>query len=386
MSDVCIVGIGIHKFGRTDGVSGLDQGVFAVREALGDAGIEWSDIQFAYGGSDAAGNPDTMVERLGLTGVQFINVRNGCAAGGSALFSAQMAIKSGEFDIGLAVGFDKHPRGAFNALPEEYNLPEWYGEAGYMITTQFFAAKITRYMHEHGIAPVTLGRVAEKAFRNAQHAPHAWRRDPVPLDVIMDAPLVSDPYTKYMFCSPAEGGVALILASEKKARELGKPLVRLKAAAMRTRPPGSFEVFAPSIDVMPEGAGPRGTATRIASADAFAMAGIGPKDISVAQLQDTEAGAEIMHMAENGFCADGEQEAWLAEGHTEIGGKLPVNTDGGCLACGEPIGASGLRQVYENVVQLRGDGGGRQVPGTPKTAYSHVYGAPGVSAVTILER
>ncbi len=89
-------------------------------------------------------------------------------------------------------------------------------------------------------------------------------------------------------------------------------------------------------------------------------------------------------MAENGFCADGDQEQWIAEGRTRIGGALPVNTDGGCLACGEPIGASGLRQVYENVVQLRGLGGGRQVPGTPRTAYSHVYGAPGVSAVTIL--
>lgn len=381
MSDVCIVGIGIHRFGRTDGLSGLQQGVHAVRAALADAGVDWPQIEFAYGGSDAAGNPDTMVEQLGLTGVQFINVRNGCAAGGSALFSAQMAIKSGEFDLGLAVGFDKHPRGAFNALPAEYNLPDWYGEAGYMVTTQFFAAKITRYMHQHGISPTTLGRVAEKAFRNAVHAPHAWRREPVDLETIMTAPLVSDPYTKYMFCSPAEGGVALILASEKKARELGKPLIRLKAATMRTRPPGSFEVFAPCIDI----GGGTATATRLASAAAFEQAGIGPRDIAVAQLQDTECGAEIMHMAENGFCADGEQEAWLAEGRTEIGGTLPVNTDGGCLACGEPIGASGLRQVYENVVQLRGAGGGRQVPGRPRTAYSHVYGAPGVSAVTILE-
>ncbi len=381
MSDVCIVGIGIHPFGRTDGLSGLDQGVFAVREAMKDAGVEWKDVNFAYGASDSAGNPDTMVERLGLTGMQFINVRNGCAAGGSALFSAQMAIKSGEYDLGLAVGFDKHPRGAFNAMPSEYNLPDWYGEAGYMITTQFFAAKVTRYMHEHGISPTTLGRISEKAFRNAVHAPHAWRREPVDLETIMSAPLVSDPYTKYMFCSPAEGGVALLLASEKKARELGKPFIRLKAAAMRTRPPGSFEVFAPSIDVTRGG-----SATNIASRDAFAAAGIGPEDIAVAQLQDTEAGAEIMHMAENGFCKDGEQEKWIAEGRTEISGKLPVNTDGGCLACGEPIGASGLRQVYENVVQLRGDGGGRQVPGAPKTAYSHVYGAPGVSAVTILER
>lgn len=379
--DVCIVGIGIHPFGRTEGLSGLDQGVFAVRQAMADAGVVWTDMQFAYGASDAAGNPDTMVERLGLTGMQFINVRNGCAAGGSALFSSLMAIKSGAFDLGLAVGFDKHPRGAFNAMPSEYNLPDWYGEAGLMVTTQFFAMKTARYLHDHGISSETLGRIPEKAFRNAVHASHAWRREPVALDDIMNAPMVSDPYTKYMFCSPAEGGVALILASEKKARELGKPLIRLKSAAMRTRPPGSFEVFAPSIDIERGG-----SATNLASAAAFAEAGIEPRDIRIAQLQDTEAGAEIMHMAENGFCKDGEQEEWIAQGWTEIDGKLPVNTDGGCLACGEPIGASGLRQVYENVVQLRGDGGGRQVPGNPNTAYSHVYGAPGVSAVTILER
>lgn len=124
MSAVCIIGVGIHRFGRTDGLTGVDQGVFAVREALADAGVGWPDIQFAYGASDAAGNPDTMVEQLGLTGLQFINVKNGCAAGGSALFAASSSIKSGEYDIGLAVGFDKHPRGAFNALPAEYNLPD----------------------------------------------------------------------------------------------------------------------------------------------------------------------------------------------------------------------------------------------------------------------
>ena len=381
MTDACIIGIGIYPFGRTDGRSGIDQGVVAVRAALADAGVEWPDLQFAYGASEAAGNPDTMVDRLGLTGIQFINVRNGCAAGGSALASAQMAIGSGQYDIGLAVGFDKHPRGAFNALPAEYGLPDWYGEAGYMVTTQFFAAKITRYMHLHGVTRRSLGRVAEKAFRNGVHAPHAWRREPVSIETILDAPMVSDPYSKYMFCSPAEGGVALIIASEKKARELGCSPIRLKAATMRTRPPGSFEVFAPSIDIERGG-----SATAIASADAYRLAGIGPGEINVAQLQDTEAGAEIMHMAENGFCRDGEQEQWLAVGRTAIGGSLPVNTDGGCLACGEPIGASGLRQVFENVVQLRGQGGGRQVPGNPKTAYSHVYGAPGVSAVTILER
>ena len=381
MTDVCIIGAGIHPFGRTAGRSGRDQGVFAVRQALADAGVEWRDIQFAFGGSSASGAADIMVNELGLTGLPFVNVANGCATGGSSLAAARASIASGEFEIGLAVGFDKHDRGAFDPKPADWGLPDWYGETGFMLTTQFFATKIQRYMALHGISATTLGRVAEKAFRNGTLADHAWRRSPVDLDTILNAPMINDPLTKYMFCSPAEGGVALILASEKKARELGVTPVRLKTASVRTRPPGSFEVFAPSIDVE------RGVSSSVlASRAAFTAAGIGPEDIDVAQLQDTESGAEIMHMAENGFCADGEQEAWLAEGRTEIGGKLPVNTDGGCLACGEPIGASGLRQVYENVVQLRGAAGARQVPGAPKTAYSHVYGAPGISAVAILER
>jgi acetyl-CoA acetyltransferase len=126
--------------------------------------------------------------------------------------------------------------------------------------------------------------------------------------------------------------------------------------------------------------------TVVASRAAYEEAGIGPADVDVVQLQDTDAGAEIIHMAENGFCADGEQEKLLAEGATEIGGALPVNTDGGLIANGEPIGASGLRQVNELVAQLRGQAGDRQVPGEPRVGYAQVYGAPGTAAVTILSR
>jgi acetyl-CoA acetyltransferase len=382
MNNVYIIGAGIHPFGRTEGRSGRDQGVFAVRQAMEDAGIAWEDVGCAYGGSAAAGSADIMVNELGLTGLPFINVSNGCATGGSALASARFAVAAGEYDVALAVGFDKHPRGAFNADPKSYGLPEWYGETGMMLTTQFFALKIQRYMQLHGISRETLGKVAEKAFRNGEKTDHAWRRSQIDLETILNAPMVNDPLTKYMFCSPAEGGVALILASEKKVKELGiSDAVKISSIAVRTRPPGSFEVFSPSVDIENGG-----KPTVLASKAAFEMAGIGPEDVDVAQLQDTESGAEIMHMAENGFCEDGEQEQWFAEGRTELNGSLPVNTDGGCLACGEPIGASGLRQVYENTVQLRGRGGERQVPNDPKVAYSHVYGAPGLSGVAILER
>jgi acetyl-CoA acetyltransferase len=381
MSDVAIVGIGIHPFGRTPDRTGLEQGAFAVRQALGDAGIGWGDVQFAYGGSQDGGNADTMVEELGLTGLQFINVANGCATGGSALISAYGAIRSGQYDLGLVVGFDKHEQGSFRVRPADWGLPEWYGEVGFALTTQFFAMKIQRYMALHGITDDALIRVAEKAFANGALNPTAWRRRALSYEEIAQSTMISDPLRQYMFCSPGEGAVALILASPKRVAQLTRNPVWLKGAAMRTRGAGSFEVFSPSLSVE-DGEG----ATPIAARAAFAMAGIGPEEIDIAQLQDTESGAEIMHMAENGFCQDGEQEKWLRDGMTRLDGRLPVNTDGGCLANGEPIGASGLRQVYETVLQLRGDAGARQVPKRVRTGYTHVYGAPGVSAVTILAR
>jgi len=150
---------------------------------------------------------------------------------------------------------------------------------------------------------------------------------------------------------------------------------------VRTRGFGSFEIFSTSLPLE------RAQSPTVQAAqDAYELAGVGPEDIDIVQVQDTEAGAEIMHMAENGLCRDGEQEALIQAGETEIDGTLPVNTDGGCMASGEPVGASGLRQVYEICLQLRGDARNRQVPKKLRTGYTHVYGIPGVSSVTILEK
>jgi len=293
--------------------------------------------------------------------------------------TAYMAIKAGMCDVAMAIGFDKHPRGAFNS--GNAGEGEWYSESGLKLTTQFFGMKIQRYMHDYGITQDTLAKVAEKAFRNGSINDMAWRRTPLSKEQILESPMLSNPLTQFMFCNPGEGGVALIMCRADKAKQFTDKPVFLKGAAIRTRQFGSFEVFAPhvpeQVDSWP---------TVDASKAAYEDAGIGPKDIDVAQIQDTETGAEVMHMAENGFCEHGEQEHMIQNGETEITGRLPINTDGGCLANGEPIGASGLRQVYENVLQLQGRAGDHQVPGDPKTAYTHVYGAPGLSGVTILSR
>jgi acetyl-CoA C-acetyltransferase len=378
-ADVAIVGLGIHPFGRHPGVSGLEMAARAARAALADAGIGWEQVDFAAGGSDSAGNADTTVSVLGLTGVPFVNVKNGCATGGSALTTAHAMLTAGSADIALVVGFDKHPPGAFNPLPEEWGIGSWYGETGLMLTTQFFAMKIQRYMAEHGISESTLAKVAAKAFENGSRNPNAWRRQALSEAEVLASKMVSDPLRQYMFCSPGEGAVALVLARGGRIREFSSKPVLLRSVAFRTRRFGSFEVFSPSIPIQ---SAPSPTAE--AAAAAFEHAGVGPEDVDVAQLQDTESGAEVMHLAETGLCRDGEQEALIQSGATRIGGRLPINTDGGCLACGEPIGASGLRQVHEVALQLRGDAGDRQIPGSARVGFTQVYGAPGVSACTVL--
>jgi acetyl-CoA acetyltransferase len=319
------------------------------------------------------------VSALGLTGLPFINVKNGCATGGSALTTAHAMLASAAAETALVVGFDKHPPGAFNPLPEEWGIGSWYGETGLMLTTQFFAMKIQRYMAEHSISESTLAKVASKAFENGSRNPNAWRRRPLSEEEVLASKPVNPPLRQFMFCSPGEGAVALVLARGPKIAELARTPVYLRSVAFRTRRFGSFEVFSPSIPI--ESAP---SPTTEAAAAAFEQSGIGPEDVDVAQLQDTESGAEVMHLAETGLCAHGEQEALIQSGATRIDGRLPVNTDGGCLANGEPIGASGLRQVHEVVLQLRGDAGDRQVPGPCRVGFTQVYGAPGVSACTVL--
>jgi len=387
--NVAIVGVGLHPFGRFEGRTGLQMGAFATRQALADAGIGWSDVQVAFGGSlgvvlpDSHGDtmPDSLVTELGLTGLPFVNVANGCATAGTALLMAASAIESGAQDVAVAVGFDKHPRGHFNADPEVHGLPAWYGEMGMFVTTQFFAMKIQRYMHDHGITQQTLARVAAKNFRNGAKNPNAWRRKPLSEEEILASRMLNHPLTQYMFCSPDEGAAAVVLCRTDRAGEFTDTPVFLKGAALRSRRFGTFEVFSPWLAAEQTPA-----PTADAAAAAFAQAGIGPDEVDVAQVQDSESGAEIIHMAETGLCEDGEQEELIARGATEIDGELPINTDGGLIANGEPIAASGMRQVIEVVTQLRGDAGERQVRNEPRVGFTQVYGAPGVSACTVLTR
>jgi len=381
VTDVAIVGVGLHPFGRYGDKLCLQMGAEAAQLALKDAGTDWSRVGAAYVGSYEVSNPDAIVGWLGLTGIPVRGVFNGCATGGTSLQMAAAAIRHGDADVVMAIGMDKHPRGAFAADPSVVGLPSWYGQTGMFLTTHFFGTKINRYMHDHGISAMSLARIAAKNLSNGSINPAAWRRTPVSAEQVLASEVVNYPLTRYMYCGPDEGAAAVVLCRADLAHEFTSTPVYVRAAELRSRRKGAFEVQSPSL---PLESAPSPTVD--AARAAFEVAGIGPEDVDVAQLQDTDAGSELIHMAENGFCADGEQEKWIAEGWTEISGRLPVNTDGGLIANGEPIGASGLRQVYEVVLQLQGRAGERQVPNDPRVGYTHLYGAPGASAVSILTR
>jgi acetyl-CoA C-acetyltransferase len=379
MNDVAIIGVGLHPFGRFGDKPAIEMGAEAILAALDDAGITWGDVQFAFGGSLEVMNPDAVTRLVGLTGIPFTDVFNACATAASSIQLTADTIRLGKYDIGVAVGMDKHPRGAFTADPSAMGLPGWYRETGQFLTTKFFGMKTNRYMHEHGISIQTLAKVAAKNYRNGSRNPNAFRRSPLSEEDIINSPVLNYPLTQYMFCAPDEGAAAVVMCRADIAHRYTSTPVYVRACEIRTRRYGAYEVhatFAPvEEDVSP---------TVYASRAAFEAAGIAPQDIDVIQLQDTDAGNEVIHMAETGFCADGEQEKLVADGATEIGGPMPINTDGGLIANGEPIGASGLRQTHELVRQLRGQAGERQVPGTPRVGFAQVYGAPGTAAATIL--
>lgn len=234
MSSVAIIGIGCRPFGRYLDTTARKEAVRAVRAALDDAAMSWGDIDYAVGGSMDAGSADTLVADLGLTGVPFVNVLNGCATGTSSLVAAVQAIGSGAAETALVVGFDSHPRGAFAIRPEALGLGQWYGTTGLAMTSQFFALKIQRYLHEHGLPARLLETVASKAFRNAALNPNAWRRKPLTEADVRDSMMLSDPLRQYMFCSPGDGAAALVLCSAERAKRYRDDPVYIAGAAVRT--------------------------------------------------------------------------------------------------------------------------------------------------------
>ena len=374
--NVVIAGVGIHPFGRFEGVSNTEMGVHAVRAALAEAGNPTFDAAFcgtAYGGV-ASGHK--VLGALARTGMPIVDVEAGCASGGAALQLAAGAIRAGQYECVLVFGVEKMPKGIIRSSFFE----PWREEAGLASTPAYFALRAQRLLREAGLTKEHLADVVVKNRRNGVNNPNAMFRKEVTREEVLASRVVCEPLHLWMLCSPNEGAAAIVL---RRAAAPNGRSVMLASARLRSHLPGSVLGEAtPLSGIDDTGITPPST---LAARDAYEEAALAPGDLDVVECQDTDAARELLAYQELGLCEPGEQAQLLADGTTLLGGTLPVNPSGGLLSKGEPLGASALGQVIELVHQLRGEAGPRQVAGA-RVGLAHTVGRGANACCVIVKR
>jgi acetyl-CoA acetyltransferase len=379
MREVCVIGVGIHPFGRFPEKTFVDLGAKATLGALKDANVGWKQIQAAYCGSvySGSGAGSNMLSEVGLSGIPIIGVEAACAAGGVAFKLGYQAIAQGEYDVVLAVGFEKMPRG-FIVSPR---FQEWERNMGLGVNPIWMGLAAQRHMAEYGTTVDQFVKVSVKSHKNGALNPNAMYQKALTYGEIINSPLVCDPLRLFMLCAPNEGAAAAILCSKDKARQYTSKPVMIAASELKS---ALYETDR-NLGMKYAGKVKKPTVIARVAQAAYESAGIGPQDLSLAELQDTDVASEIIYSEELGLCKEGEGGRLVDEGATEINGRIPVNVSGGLLSKGEPVGASALGQIHEIITQLRGEAGARQV-NNAKTGLGHVYGGGGYSCITILKR
>ncbi|MDB5451593.1 MAG: thiolase [Caulobacteraceae bacterium] len=365
MTEVYIVGIDMLKFGRYPDRTPAQLAAEATLGALEDAGLGIKDIQGVYAASvfDAGHMIGQQVLReIGMTGAPCTNVSNACASGANALRDAYRAIRAGVHDIVLAVGTEKMPKG-MHALAFEGPPPEGLFGSGSMPAV--FAEAGSAHAAKYGTTFAQFAQVSVKNHHHSTMNPKSMYRIETPLEQVMAAEMISWPNTKLMCSVNVDGAAAAILMSGEKARQLGlmDRAVRVRGSAMASETNSEMSEIGYDFN----------GATRAAAKTAYEMAGMGPEDISLVELHDCFATAEILHYENLGLCADGEAGRLIDTGYTALGGKCPVNVSGGLLSKGHPVGATGIANVYEIATHLRGKAGERQVEGA-RVGMTHVVG------------
>jgi len=382
MRETVMAGVGMHPFGRFEGKPYTQMALEAVLMALKDANVPWKDVQAAYCSSVfcPATSGLKILTPLGLTGIPITNVEAACASGGSSIMIAQQAIATGLYDVVLALGVDKMPRGFIS--PEALG-EKWQVLAGMVSGPMNFALNARRHMYEYGTTVEQMAKVSVKAHKNGVFNPYAMYRKELSFEEIMNSQVVADPIRRLMFCAPNEGAAAAVLCSRDVAKKYTdvRRCPEVASAVVKTAAYPGFPVMPYySFSTKKKLVSP----VKLAAREAYEKAGIGPKDLDVVELQDTDAASEINLYEQLDLCNEGEGGRLVDEGATEISGSIPVNPSGGLLCKGEPVGASGLGQVAEIVWQLRGEAGKRQVA-KPKVGMSQVVGNGGICAVVILK-
>ncbi len=379
MSDVYIVGIDMIKFGRFPDKSVPQLGAVAAQQALADAGLRIQDMEALYCGNllqAGAMVGQRILQEIGQTGIPVTNTANACATGATALREAWMSIKAGLYDLVLAVGVEQMGKagllggpGGGGGIPKE-------GLLGSGLMPAVFAEAGMEHARNYGTTFAQFAKVSVKNHHHSTRNAKSMYQMETPLEMVMNAEMIAYPNTKLMCSVNVDGAAAAVLASERKARELGLlRAVRVAASVLTSDPYTDRDLVMPDVN----------TCTRQAAARAYEMAGVGPSDLDLVELHDCFATAEILHYENLGLCGEGEAGKLIDEGATAHGGRIPVNVSGGLLSKGHPLGATGIANLYEIATHLRGEAGARQVEGA-RVGLAHVIGLGSACGIHILEK
>ena len=371
--DVAVLGVGMHPWGKW-GRNFVEYGVAAAEAALADAGVAWSDVGYVAGADTIRnGYPGfiagaTFSQALGWKGSPVSSCYAACASGAHAIQIARAQILAGFCDVALVVGADTTPKGFFAPVGgERRDDPDWlrFHLLGATNPT-YFGLYARRRMESYGATPADFAKVKVKNARHGLHNPNARYRKEVTVEEVLASPIVADPLHLLEICATSDGGAAVVLASMEYAAQRGvaRPArIRAVSTVTPTFPNSVIEMPNFSTDSGAAAAPSDVTFRDSIAAAAYEEAGLGPEDLSVAEVYDLSSALELDWYENIGLCKEGEAERLINDGDTTIGGRIPVNPSGGLACFGEAIPAQAIAQVCELTWQVRGQAAGRQVEG-----------------------
>lgn len=371
---VYVIGVGMHRYQFASETPYIEMGLTALRGALADAGIEFPSIESAYVGTTGVGMAAgrVMFNHIGSTGLAVTQVENASASGSSAFAQACLEVAAGRTDVSLALGVDKYGdqkravlKEGVSKLCDTANIPL----VRYAIIARWLGA-------EMGLTAEDLAMVASKNHTNGSKNSYAQFQKARTVEQVLASTRVVGDLTSLQCCPRGEGAAAAIVASEEAIQRLGvagsRPIRVLSSTLASEKPVRGRE--SPSI----------ATAEAVAERT-YAEAGITPDQLDVVELHDAFSIEEIVYTEAFGLCPKGQGNHFLREGGSAIGGKCAVNSSGGLIAQGHPLGPTGVGQIHEIVRQLRGENGERQQPGA-KTGMAHMIGLGTVAIAHVLQR
>lgn len=374
MNDVLVMGAAQTRFGRWPDKSTIELSEMAISAALKDAGIPFKDIEAAYLGSELAHFPDArmIIQNFGWTGIPISQMQQACASGSAAFREAYQAVAAGRYDVVLVVGYEKMDKGMIPGGAPELDREFHLHYMGLDITPGRIAMSMKRRQLLYGETVDMIATEAAQCFEYGSQNPNAHNQKKLTKEEILNSPVVCSPLTLYMCCPTSDGAAAAVICSKKKAKQYGMSRAITIAGCGVGSPDYNDLLGGPGGHI--GGDFKSGSLTRRVTNEVYEKTGIGPEDINVVQCHAPFAGGGLICAEALGFCKEGEGGRFFLDGHSKINGKTPINTDGGLLSRGHPLGATGVAEIFEILRQLRGEAGALQIPNNPKVGLAHNTG------------